>query len=286
MAFDLKAAAASPDTSFPAGGILFGADSAAATNPSAYSDTAYLNYILGLANTWTAGQTITPAAANTTPLTVSGYSLTSANAQSLFDLSGTWNTSGNPVALKLAITITAAGATAKFLEFLGGAGGATSVFSVDKTGLVTAAGGFNLDAAGSAATFKNNSGYSAISNVNGGVGVLFTEYNTNASTGGWGRFTSSAFYLSSGLALSWTNTANDVTATIDTRLHRDAAGIVRVGGINTTTPGGFSFYTYGASPPAAPSASIARLYADTSGGKIRLMAIFPSGAAQQIAIEP
>ena len=72
----------------------------------------------------------------------------------------------------------------------------------------------------------------------------------------------------------------------DAALWRDAGGIVGVRGGTLTTPGGLSFYTYGASPPAAPSASIARVYADTSGGKIRLMALFPSGAAQQIAIEP
>jgi hypothetical protein len=39
------------------------------------------------------------------------------------------------------------------------------------------------------------------------------------------------------------------------------------------------------SAPAAPSSGV-RLYADTSGGKTRLMARFPTGAAQQVAIEP
>ena len=73
---------------------------------------------------------------------------------------------------------------------------------------------------------------------------------------------------------------------VDVALYRDAAGIFGVRGSSTTTAGAMSFYTYGASPPAAPGASIVRLYADTSGGKIRLMAIFPSGVAQQIAIEP
>lgn len=38
--------------------------------------------------------------------------------------------------------------------------------------------------------------------------------------------------------------------------------------------------------PAAPAANTARLYVEDSGGKSRLMAVFPSGAAQQIAIEP
>lgn len=39
-------------------------------------------------------------------------------------------------------------------------------------------------------------------------------------------------------------------------------------------------------PPAAPAADKFRLYADVSGVKTRLMVIFQSGAAQQIAIEP
>lgn len=38
--------------------------------------------------------------------------------------------------------------------------------------------------------------------------------------------------------------------------------------------------------PAAPSANNAVLYVDSSGGKVRLMARFPTGAAVQIGIEP
>src|SRR5262245_59754710 len=72
------------------------------------------------ANTFSATQTITPAA-NTNALVVSGYSLTGANAQSLLDLSGTWNTSGNPAAIKLNLTNTASGTTSRFADFqLGG----------------------------------------------------------------------------------------------------------------------------------------------------------------------
>lgn len=73
MAFNLKAA--TPDTSFPANGFLFGADSQAATDPSIYSHTAYLNYILGLNSTWTGVQTLTTpvlGAATGTSVTVSG----------------------------------------------------------------------------------------------------------------------------------------------------------------------------------------------------------------------
>jgi hypothetical protein len=39
--------------------------------------------------------------------------------------------------------------------------------------------------------------------------------------------------------------------------------------------------------PAAPSANTVRIYAEDNGaGKTRLMALFPTGAAQQLAIEP
>jgi hypothetical protein len=40
------------------------------------------------------------------------------------------------------------------------------------------------------------------------------------------------------------------------------------------------------SAPVAPTAGHAKLYFDTSGGKVRLMVIFPTGGAQQVAIEP
>jgi hypothetical protein len=76
--------------------------------------------LLNAGNTFSATQTVTPAA-NSQALTVSGYSLTGANAQALLDLSGTWNTSGNPTGILLNLTQTAAGASSKFADFqLGG----------------------------------------------------------------------------------------------------------------------------------------------------------------------
>lgn len=78
----------------------------------------------------------------------------------------------------------------------------------------------------------------------------------------------------------------DPAAVADTTFFRSNVGVIAPRGASTTTAAAFEFYTYAASPPAAPGASMGRLYADTSGGKIRLMALFPSGAAQQVAIEP
>jgi hypothetical protein len=115
MAVDLKAA--TPDTTFAlATAFLFGADSQSASNPSIYAASDVFNAFLAAANTFTAKQTITPAA-NTEGLVVSSYSLTGANAQSLLDLSGTWNTTGVPTGLKLNITNTAAGSGSKIADF-------------------------------------------------------------------------------------------------------------------------------------------------------------------------
>lgn len=63
-----------------------------------------------------------------------GYSLTGSNASSMIDLAGTWNTTGNPVALKIAMSNTASGATSKFLSCLAGVAGATEVASINKAG--------------------------------------------------------------------------------------------------------------------------------------------------------
>lgn len=107
-----------------------------ARDPFGAGDNAYLtpayvkDYILGLANTWTATQTITPAA-NTNALAVTGYSLTGSNAQSLVDLAGTWNTSGTPTAIKLNITNTASGTLSYLIDLQTGG---TSRFSVGKLG--------------------------------------------------------------------------------------------------------------------------------------------------------
>lgn len=70
--------------------------------------------------------TLAPSA-NTTPFTASGYSLTGANAQSLFDLSGTWNTTGTPTAIKLNVTNTASNANSLLMDLQVGG---TSKFSV------------------------------------------------------------------------------------------------------------------------------------------------------------
>ena len=115
--------------------------------------------ILG-ANTFTALQTITQGSANAGILASTGYSLTGSNATSLLSLAGTVNTTGNPSILSCAITNTAAGATTKYLNLLAGAGGATSIYSVDLSGNAIQAGLQTITQASANAGVLASTGYS------------------------------------------------------------------------------------------------------------------------------
>src|SRR5262245_45937515 len=90
--------------------------------------------LLNAGNTFSATQTITPAA-NSQALTVSGYSLTGSNAQALLDLSGTWNTAGNPNGIQLNLTDTASGATGKLMDLQVGGVSKFSFFNPARAGV-------------------------------------------------------------------------------------------------------------------------------------------------------
>ena len=83
---------------------------------------------------------LTQTVANEAQIVASGGSLTGSNASTFWSYAGTWNTSGVPTALKVAITNTASNAASLLMNLLAGAGGATSQFSVSVSGGVTAAG--------------------------------------------------------------------------------------------------------------------------------------------------
>ena len=118
--------------------------------------------ILG-ANTFTATQTITPAA-NTNALAVSGYSLTGSNASSLLSLAGTWNTSGTPSAIFCNITDTASNASSLLLQLqTGGVNRAV----ITKTGLTTL-GSALIGGAGTVLNLTSAFGTSTISVGGGG----------------------------------------------------------------------------------------------------------------------
>ncbi len=97
--------------------------------------------------------------------------------------------------------------------------------------------------------------------------------------------------LASAYLIRWESTST-ITAAHDVGLGRNAAGVLEV---NNGTAGGTGHLKTNAAyiagsemtAPAAPAANGYRIYAEDNGsGKTRLMVIFATGAAQQIAIEP
>ncbi len=89
--------------------------------------------------------------------------------------------------------------------------------------------------------------------------------------------------LALGSGLSWTN--DTPASTADITLRRQAAGILDLSATGSTNGAALQFSEQTA--PAAPAANSVRIYAmDNGSGKTQLMALFASGAAQQIAIQP
>lgn len=228
---------------------------------------------LAIGQTFTATQTITPAA-NTNALAVTGYSVTGSGTTAMFDLSGTWNTSGVASAIKLDITNTASANLSSYIDCrIGG----TKDFQVSRT-----TGGSGLWFQQGTPTTSNYNIFVTASQdaitLNAVNGVYFALANSSLAS-----IRSARLLVGNSLYMGF---GSDLNGGGSTRLYENAAAILAVRGAGSTSPAAINCYTYGASPPSAPSASMALLYADTSGGKIRLMALFPSGAAQQIAIEP
>ena len=81
-----------------------------------------------------AGAVVVAIAANTTPVTVSGYSLTGSSALSMLSLAGTLNTSGVPTVIDINITQTASGAGTLLMQIRDGA---TNYLSLSTAGLLT-----------------------------------------------------------------------------------------------------------------------------------------------------
>jgi hypothetical protein len=172
--------------------ISTGNGSAASGGSSSSSSGATLG-----ANTFTATQTINPAA-NTSSLVTTG-SHTGSDATPDFSLSTTLNTSGSPDVFKLAVTDTARGAATKLFNIYAGASGTTSEFSVDRSGNTVSSGYFQ-SAASTGFLFDN--GLISI-RFNGAVGAK----------------------LGSATPIVWTQ-STDSNDTADLFLRRDGPGIL------------------------------------------------------------
>ena len=95
--------------------------------------------------------------------------------------------------------------------------------------------------------------------------------------------------------IAWSSTTT-VAGTVDTAFHRDSAGVAAV---DNGTAGTYrdlklrnliqtAYHEVAEmTAPAAPATNSVRIYAEDNGaGKTRLMALFATGSAVQIAIEP
>jgi len=104
-------------------------------------------------------------------LTLTGYSLTGSSALSQLDLSGTWNTTGTPTAIKLTITDTASNASSLLMDLRVGA---SSILSVRKNGQTVVS--------GTSRTTFIGGGYNGVLTGNSGVGYAID--GLIAGTGG------------------------------------------------------------------------------------------------------
>jgi len=171
-------------------------------------------------------------------------------------------------------------------NFLAGIGGGASspmtltANNATETPLtIVGAGGQSVDLVviGSRSAFNNVGDF--VSND----GQILMKYGGDLR-GGW-HPTQGGFIACSGWQYGFSN-ANNFN-TIDVALVRAGAGIVRItdGPMGSSGGGALQFTEMAA--PGAPAANNAVIYAeDDGGGKTRLMVRFPTGAAQQIAIEP
>lgn len=179
------------------------------------------NAAIRLAITSSGAATFTTGA-NSTAITSTGYSLTGANAQSLLDLAGTWNTTGNPTAIKLNITNTASGAAADLMELQVGS---VTQFKVDKVGIVTAntivkSGGTGAQylMADGTVTTSTGTGTSGTSGTTGTSGVN----GANGTGAPVGANTQIQFYDVSTFGgspnLTWDKTINKLSVTGDVNI--------------------------------------------------------------------
>jgi len=157
------------------------------------------------------GLTLAPLA-NTTPFTSSGYSLTGSNAQSFFDLTGTWNTTGTPTAFKLNVTDTASNASSLLMDLQVGG---SSILSLRKDGVLTLA---------STGSFIVNSGSSQLRGIQIGADGITSYTATTPSY--W-------FFVNSGI-IEQRNTTNAQSYRLY-RTYTDASNYERLGFLTTNT---------------------------------------------------
>ncbi len=193
--------------------------------------------------------------------------LTGASATGALNLAPTWNNAGTDFNLIYGrATNTSSGASSCLINV--GTVSAGALFKVGKTGVLNLAG----DTLGTIGR-RTDVNMLMLGVVGEGLyGIIGIGHSYNP-----GINISSAYHL------SWTN--DTPASTRDITLMRVAAGVL--GLTASASTGGATLEMREQTAPSAPGSNNVRIYAEDDGsGKTRLMALFSSGAAQQIAIQP
>jgi hypothetical protein len=237
----------------------------------------------------------------------------------IFDMADTWNNGATTfAAIKMNVTDTASAADSLLMDLqVGGASrfrvakGAGAYFDANVVEVrnATTAQAFRLyntftDASNyERAVFQYSTNVLEIGHVAAGTGstarpVVFVAQTSGAwhwreTANGGTNFTRMTLTNESAPKLKlrqsgsfgWTSASSDASGAVAAGLTSLAAGVTRVTGSSETIGGSLEFIEQTA--PAAPATNGVRIYAEDNGsGKTRLMALFATGAAQQIAIEP
>jgi hypothetical protein len=229
------------------------------------------------ANTFTGAQTISVnGAASTPPLALTGTIFTGGSATTtkpalLVEPAGTtstgWSTSGTMIGVNAP-----SGFTGPLADFQVNGSRKAEITS---DGRIRLSGDVFNDFSAPIVQVGSGRGLcttgAAILNIAaGGVDVVNFKSNGQVAVSSGGRF-------------GWTSTSAPATSDADTYLTRSAASVIGILGASA----GASLEITEMTAPSAPASNKARIYAEDNGsGKTRLMALFPTGAAQQIAIEP
>lgn len=190
-----------------------------------------------------------------------------ASATGALNLAPTWNNAGTDFSLIYGrVTNTSSGANSCLIDVGTVAGGA--LFKVGKDAVMQ----INGDTLGTISRRSDVNMLMLQATGNGLYGVIGIGHGHNP-----GINISSAYHL------AWTN--DTPAGTRDITLMRVAASVLGLTATGST--GGATLEMREQTAPSAPGANCVRFYLEDNGaGKSRVMALFSSGAAQQIAIQP
>jgi len=270
----------------------------------------------------TAAQLLTYVHSN--PIALAPPSLTGSAATTSLDITQTWNTTGAPTALKVNVTNTASNGASKLLDLQTGGVSQLSVDAygnVVPAGFIGEASGtaFRLSSTigmslASDLALAFSAGNVQVPDVyvrrdaantlalrNSTNAQAFNVYNTYTDASnyerGFFRYSSNVLQIGHEGAGTGSNTRTIAfrtsgfnpleldasSATFNVNLVIGSGSISTVRNIASQT--GYTQMTE-MTAPAAPSANNVRIYAVDNGGKTELLALFPTGAAQRLAIEP